>query len=171
MSKLEQEQRHSVLKLPERPRAQLELKPPDPEATLEKVRAKGWGLYASAGENYGIAVFGRDSLEAAEDILSSKPEIAKDVITTLAKFQGTKTDLASEEDQGKIHHELRMLNADTPDKTRRLIQSLQRKWGTNRGTDRLLYYGSVDATELFVNLAASYCKNIVQIYWMRRSLI
>ncbi len=47
---------------------------------LESLRADEGGLYASAGELFSDAVFGRDSIECADDLIQIRPEIAREVI-------------------------------------------------------------------------------------------
>ena len=53
----------------------MSIPPPSAFRSLDMVRAAGGGLYASAGELYSDAVFGRDSVECAEDLLHLRPEI------------------------------------------------------------------------------------------------
>ncbi len=89
----------------------------------------------AAGAPWFMTVFGRDSLLTAWMTLLADPSLALGVLTTLARFQGEDVDLATEEEPGKILHEIRF-NAATQ--------------LTLRGGDR--YYGSVDATPLFVML-------------------
>src|ERR1700755_87810 len=70
---------------------------------LSLIRAPhGFGVYASIGPNYQYAVFGRDSVAIAEDLLATAPALAKEIIFVLARLQGIGFDLLSEEEQGKI---------------------------------------------------------------------
>lgn len=121
---------------------------------LDQVMAPGnMGFYASLGVNYHYAVFGRDSIEAAEDIVALDRELPLRVLRTMASLQGTKTDETSEEEPGKIHHEYRSLdfnNAELPESSRTIFDKLSAKWG--RTERSMLYYGSVDSTPLFVRL-------------------
>ncbi|HEX6350110.1 MAG TPA: hypothetical protein VF160_12060 [Candidatus Dormibacteraeota bacterium] len=130
--------------------------------SLERVRAEGGGLYGSAGELFSDAVFGRDSVEAAEDLLHLRPDIALEVILALAKLQGT-VDAApgpnsNEEEVGKIHHEHRSLFVGTrriSARSQQLLEMLSAMWG---GTpESLTYYGSVDATPLYIRLIGRFC--------------
>ncbi len=90
---------------------------PSAEMDLRRLRSPDChGVYASAGELYADAVFGRDSIEAAEDLLHLRPDIAREVILTLAHLQRT-ADVSpgpnsSEEERGRIHHEHRQLTLD-----------------------------------------------------------
>jgi glycogen debranching enzyme len=137
---------------------------PSAEMDLRRLRSPdGHGLYASAGELYADAVFGRDSIEAAEDLLHLRPDIAREVILTLAHLQGT-ADVSpgpnsSEEERGRIHHEHRQLTLDGRRISRRseeLLSLLSQRWGG--GGESMTYYGSVDATPLYVRLVSSFCK-------------
>src|SRR5207302_6422761 len=50
----------------------------------------GRGLYASGGELFSDAIFGRDAIQAAEDILHIRPDIAREVILTMCVLQGVR---------------------------------------------------------------------------------
>lgn len=128
---------------------------------LEQVMAPdNLGFYASLGRNYHYAVFGRDSIEAAEDIVGIDKELPLRVLRTMASLQGTKTDNISEEEPGKIHHEYRSLDFNElqlPDSSIKIFDELSSKWG--RKGRQMLYYGSVDSTPLFVRLLMQCAKN------------
>ena len=82
-----------------------------------------------------MTLFGRDSLLASWMSLIVDPDLALAVLHTLARLQGTQVDLATEEEPGRILHEVRFGDA----------ASLTLGGGS-------VYYGSVDATPLFVML-------------------
>lgn len=88
----------------------------------------------AAGAPWFMTVFGRDSLLTAWMALLADPSLARGVLETLARFQGRRVDVTTEEEPGKILHEMRF-------GTTGLALS---------GAD--VYYGSVDATPLFVML-------------------
>jgi glycogen debranching enzyme len=95
--------------------------------------------YLSAGVPWYDTLFGRDSLLASYMTLPYRPEIARDVLLTLSESQGAVTDPIREEEPGKIIHE------------RRECES------ANMGEVVFSrYYGSVDATPLFVLVAGEY---------------
>src|SRR5882762_2367347 len=98
----------------------------------ELVRAPfHWGVYASTGRHFRYAIFGRDSIETAEDLLDSHHALAHDAIMTLASLQGVKEDLQSEEEPGKIHHEFRQTTFDTipvPPQSLEIMHRLQSLW-------------------------------------------
>lgn len=130
--------------------------------SLEHVRARSSngeysGIYASSDILFENAIFGRDSIEVAEDLMAIKPEIAKDVISSLVQLQGTKTDPNTEEEPGKIHHEYRTLYINgekVSEESQEIMRKLAGKgWGTK---EEIHYFGSADATPLFVTLVLSY---------------
>jgi glycogen debranching enzyme len=122
---------------------------------LALVRAPtGYGVYASIGPNYQYAIFGRDSLAFAEDILGLQPELTREIIEVLARLQGRKTDPVTEEEPGKIHHEYRALHFNGEHISEAAVtvyNLLLPRWGHPEARE-LLYYGSVDATPLFIRL-------------------
>ncbi|MEV1131766.1 glycogen debranching N-terminal domain-containing protein [Agromyces sp. NPDC049794] len=87
----------------------------------------------AAGVPWFMALFGRDSLLTALMSLPLDPTLAVGTLQTLADLQGTKFERFSEEQPGKILHEVR-LGAAT---------NLALGGGS-------VYYGTVDATPLFV---------------------
>jgi glycogen debranching enzyme len=89
----------------------------------------------AAGAPWFMTVFGRDSLLTAWMTLLADPTLARGVLETLARFQGDDIDPVTEEEPGKILHEIRFGSAG----------DLSLRTG-----DR--YYGSIDATPLFVML-------------------
>ncbi|HZB70583.1 MAG TPA: glycogen debranching N-terminal domain-containing protein, partial [Acidimicrobiales bacterium] len=89
----------------------------------------------AAGAPWFMTVFGRDSLITAYMALVVDPELARGVLETLARFQGSKVDPVTEEEPGRILHEMRFGAA--------VSTSL---------AGASVYYGTVDATPLFVLL-------------------
>jgi len=89
----------------------------------------------AAGAPWFMTVFGRDSLLTSWMALVVDPDLALGVLQTLARFQGTDIDPRSEEQPGRILHEMRF--GDAP--------SLSLGGGS-------IYYGTADATPLFVML-------------------
>ncbi len=126
---------------------------------ISHVRApKGYGIFASTGPNYQAAVFGRDSIEVAEDLLHILPELVEEIILTLAHFQGKVFTHTNEEEPGKIHHEYRSRVWDghtAPHAAQIVFDHIKNKWGGN--DHELRYYGTYDASALFVRLVGRYC--------------
>ncbi|MBB5804280.1 glycogen debranching enzyme [Saccharothrix ecbatanensis] len=92
--------------------------------------------FVAAGAPWFMTLFGRDSLLTAWMALPLDVGLALGTLQTLAETQGTAVDPLTEEEPGRILHELRL----GPDSTTVL--------GGNH------YYGTVDATPLFVMLLA-----------------
>ncbi|WP_045234114.1 glycogen debranching N-terminal domain-containing protein [Deinococcus pimensis] len=99
------------------------------------------GPFPAAGIPWFVAPFGRDSLIMAHLLLPHHPEVALGVARYLAARQGVKHDDVTLEEPGKILHEER--NGEL---TR-----------TGR-TQHRPYYGTVDATPLFVWLCGELAK-------------
>jgi glycogen debranching enzyme len=89
----------------------------------------------AAGVPWAMSLYGRDSLLTGWMALLVDPELALGVLETLARFQGHDVDPRTEEEPGRILHEMRFGGA--ADKS------------LGGGS---VYYGSVDATPLFVML-------------------
>jgi len=90
----------------------------------------------AAGAPWFMTLFGRDSLITSWMMLPFAPGLAMGTLRTLARLQGTAVNPLSEEEPGRILHEVRA-GAD-----------LQAALGGEG-----VYFGSVDATPLFVMLA------------------
>ncbi|HVC24434.1 MAG TPA: glycogen debranching N-terminal domain-containing protein [Acidimicrobiales bacterium] len=87
----------------------------------------------AAGAPWFMTLFGRDSLITGLMTLAVDPTLAEGILLTLARLQGERVDPVSEEEPGKILHEIRHGIAA----------------GGNRRSGSV-YYGSIDATPLFV---------------------
>ena len=90
--------------------------------------------FLAAGSPWFLTLFGRDSLWAARLLLPVDVDLALSTLRVLARRQGEHEDPATEEQPGKILHEVRDPQLD------HLLPPL--------------YYGTVDATPLFVCLLA-----------------
>jgi glycogen debranching enzyme len=90
----------------------------------------------AAGAPWFMTLFGRDSLLTAWMTLPFDGSLAGGVLASLADLQGREDDPGSEEQPGRILHELR------------------RHGGNGAFSSRNRYYGTVDATPLFVGLTA-----------------
>jgi len=123
------------------------------------LRYRGTGaFFASVGPHYHYAIFGRDSIETAEDLLLTHKELVQDIILALCRLQGVEQDRMSEEEPGKIHHEYRAMHLNgfkIPDYSEQILRQIQRE-RSMQGSDEMTYYGSFDATPLFVRLVGLY---------------
>lgn len=130
-----------------------------PGLALRQVTSRsGKGVYASSDKLYKGAVFGRDSLEVGEDLLMVRPRLVKRIILTLARLQGESYTSVNDEEPGKIIHEYRSLHVDGKDidgVPQEIFRELAGRWGGS--AEEVRYYGSVDATPLFVRLVGRYC--------------
>ncbi len=102
---------------------------------------QSFGKYktVSAGVPWFSALFGRDSLITASQTLMLNPQIAKETLMLLATYQGKIEDDWREEEPGKILHELRL-----------------GEMARCQEIPHTPYYGTVDATPLWLMLYAEY---------------
>lgn len=101
----------------------------------------GYGKFPVAGLPWFGVPFGRDSLIAALQMLPFNAEVAKGTLRTMASKQGTEKNSWRDEEPGKIMHEIR--------------------FGELANTNQIPftpYYGTIDATPLFLVLLSEYIK-------------
>lgn len=99
----------------------------------------GTNKTVSAGVPWFSTLFGRDSLITAAQTLMLNPQIAKETLILLAAYQGKVEDDWREEEPGKILHELRL-----------------GEMARCQEIPHTPYYGTVDATPLWLMLYAEY---------------
>lgn len=99
--------------------------------------ARGGDAFAAAGSPWFLTLFGRDSLWTARMMLPLSTGLAMSTLRALARRQGTREDEETEEQPGRILHEAR------PEPL--ILDSI---------TLPPTYYGTSDATQLFVTCCA-----------------
>jgi glycogen debranching enzyme len=97
--------------------------------------------FIAAGVPWYVALFGRDSLISAFEMLAFQPALARSTLRILARYQGTRHDDFQEEDLGKILHELRVGER-----------------ANLHEVPQIPYYGTIDATPLFLLLLGEYVR-------------
>jgi len=131
-----------------------------PAQALNTVTSKrGLGVYASSDRLFKGAVFGRDSLEVAEDLMYFKPALVEEILLTMASLQGELSNKDNEEEFGKIIHEYRTPKIDgkpLDEVSKGIYDRLASRWGGDGSS--LAYYGSVDSTPHYIKVLATYCQ-------------
>lgn len=94
------------------------------------------GIYPTAGVPWFAVPFGRDALLTSSFVLPMNPELARGALRFLAAHQGRRVDPRTEEEPGKILHEVRSGEV------------------VEKGLWPHILYGTVDATPLFLCLIA-----------------
>lgn len=94
------------------------------------------GIYPTAGIPWFAVPFGRDALLTSSFVLPMNPELARGALRFLAAHQGRRVDPATDEEPGKILHEVRDGAV------------------VERGLWPHILYGTVDATPLFLCVLA-----------------
>lgn len=111
------------------------------DMSLLLLSVRGGGFIPAAGLPWYMAVFGRDAAIATMQTLLMGHDLAYGTLSQLADYQGLADDRFREEEPGKIPHEVRSGELAVLDHV-----------------PHARYYGSVDATPLFVLLFIEACR-------------
>jgi len=111
-------------------------------ADLEMLVTRERGeVFFAAGVPWFVCLFGRDSIVTALETVANNPRVAAETLILLARYQGKNHDEWRDEEPGKILHELRVGEM------------------ANLGeVPQTPYFGTVDATPLFLCLLAEYVR-------------
>ncbi len=112
-----------------------------------------YGKYPYAGVPWFATPFGRDGIITGLETLWARPKLTRGILSFLAATQANDVDVASEAEPGKVIHEMR-----------------EGEMAALGEIPFRRYYGTVDATPLFVVLAGHYFRrtgdrNFIEFIW------
>lgn len=129
------------------------------EAYIRLRATNGMGIYTSNGAFYNHTLFARDAGMAAKFVTAFDHKVAEETIIALVSLQGTEVNLKTQEQAGRIHHELRDFKTWKGRFSDRLAFWLLRSvWDVKKG--QLLSYYSIDTTATFIRLVNKYVKDV-----------
>lgn len=119
----------------------------------------GQGIYTSLGRYYNHTIFGRDAGMTAKFVSDFDHQTVWETILTLASHQGISENLITQEQPGRIHHELRDYTAWQGRWYDRLgLWVAGTAWGMQNR--QLRSYYAADTTATYIRLIHKYAANI-----------
>lgn len=114
--------------------------------------------FFAAGAPWFFTLFGRDSIISARLLLPYSTEVAASTLRVLAARQGTTIDTDSAEQPGKILHEVRRVALNLHDTHQSDTHQLDGDGGDHDLSLPPEYYGTIDATPLWILLLSDAAK-------------
>lgn len=119
----------------------------------------GQGIYTSLGRYYNHTIFGRDAGMSAKFVSDFDHQTVWETISTLASHQGTLSSPKTQQEIGRIHHELRdYTDWDGRNFDRFGLWLAGKAWGVRN--KRLLTYFAADTTATYIRLVHKYALSI-----------
>ena len=119
----------------------------------------GQGIYTSLGRYYNHTLFGRDGGMTAKFVSDFDHQVVHETIITLASHQGMSYNPVTQEQPGRIHHELRDYAAWQGRWYDRIgLWAAGRAWGMHNR--KLLTYYAADTTATYIRLVHKYAARI-----------
>lgn len=117
------------------------------------------GIYTSLGRFYNHTIFARDASTTAKFVSDFDHQTVWDTILTLASYQGRTINRRTQEQPGRIHHELRDFTIWHGRWYDRLgLKAIGRAWGVKN--KELLTYFAGDTTASYIRLIHNYATHI-----------
>lgn len=122
-------------------------------------QSHGQGVYTSMGRYYNHTIFGRDAGMTAKFVTHFDHNTAWDTILTLASYQGQNANKVTQEQPGRIHHEMRDYSSWNSNWFDAIgVGMIGYVWG--RSNRKLLTYYAADTTATYIRLINKYTRLI-----------
>lgn len=122
-------------------------------------QTSGMGIYTSLGAFYNHTIFGRDVAMSAKFVSDIDHEVVWETIQTLASMQGMDDNARTQEELGRIHHEMRDYTTWSGRPMERFgMWWAGRAWGAHN--KKLLTYYAADTTANYIRLINKYVHRI-----------
>lgn len=150
----------SMSYMPRKDKFLLETYVPGVVKAYQKLRAhNSMGIYTSNGEMYNHTLFGRDAAMSAQFVVDFDPEAAHETIAALIATQGVGYNKTTQEEPGRILHELRDMRTWVGRPVDRLFYTMA-GWVWGMKNHEFLIYFAADSTAHFVRLVKRYAMHV-----------